>query len=58
MIGIINGEFYCPKMKDVKGPAITFKRISGTDVFYEIYKEIGEKCFFSEPTLPTRDYML
>ena len=58
MLGIINGDYYCPKIKDVKEPPITFKSITGTDIYFELLKEEKIKLFFSEPCLPENKYML
>jgi len=41
MLGIINEKYYCPKIKDIKEPAITYKKIIGTDIFAELLKLKG-----------------
>ena len=38
LIDIINNEYYCQKIKEVNGSAITFKSIIGTEINLEIYK--------------------
>ena len=58
MLGIINDEYWCPKLNEFKQIAVTYKKILGTDIFAELVKLKSEKLFFSEPNLPSKEYML